>query len=149
MDNNEEQKTDVAPTKNKGGRPFGTVKVKDRSSFLKQGKHELDDSIRKLKREAEEAVQILMGIAKDKTADVKERRQAASSVLDHLNKMVDQRNKDELTRKIAEYRIRGASGNFSAVPAEAEDEDDTPILEFDKIPKEFEDVDLSIVENNT
>lgn len=122
--------------KRKAGRPVGSfkVKTKDNGSFLRSGKHELDDIIKKTGKELTKMIDVLVGIAEDKTADTKERRSAAEAVVGYHSKAVEQRNKDEITRKIAEVRVRGISGGGST-----EEDDDTPVLDFDNIAEEFRD----------
>lgn len=120
--------------KRKAGRPVGSykVKTKDNGSFLRSGKHELDDAIKKSSKELAKMIDVLVEIATNDKNDVKERRAAAKDVLDFNVKSVEQRNKDEITRKIAEVRVRGINGGGST-----EDEEEMAALDFDTIPVEF------------
>lgn len=131
--------------KRKAGRPVGSykVKTKDNGSFLRQGKHELDNIIKKSAKEIEKMIDVLAEIATNATNDVKERRAAAKDVLDFHVKSVEQRNKDEITRKIAEVRVRGVHGSGST-----EDDDDTPDVNFGDILPEFRGNDVSDVDVN-
>lgn len=126
---------DDAGAKRGRGRPVGTVKVaRDKSSFLKVGGHELDKAIKQAGKAVEEMVSVLVEIATNTEVDPKERRMAAQNLLDVHVRMIDIRSKDEITRKIAEVKIRGVNGGGDA------DDDDTPTLDFDNISEEFREV---------
>lgn len=121
--------------KRKGGRPVGSFKVKttDNGSFLRSGGHELDKAIKKSAKCVEEMLDVLADVATNKNNDPKERRAAAKDYLDFHAKIIEQRNKDEITRKIAEVRVRGVLGGGST------DDDDTPQLDFENIHPDFRD----------
>jgi predicted ArsR family transcriptional regulator len=112
------------------GRPVGTFKVKDKSSFLKVGGHELDKAIKQAGKATEEMIAVLMELALNKDVEPKERRMAAQGLLDMHVKMVDIRSKDEITRKIAEVKVRGVSNG-------GETDEDLVELDFDNIDKSY------------
>jgi hypothetical protein len=118
------------------GRPKGSVKVRDTGSFLRQGKHEFDDIIKKTKKEVEDVMSRLADIVQSENATNSEKIKAGDIYLANYTKMVEQRNKDEITRRIAEIRVNNGAGSGST--ADDEEDDNSPLLEFDDIPAEFQ-----------
>jgi len=80
----------------------------------------------------DQIVDTLVKVMEDKNADPKTKESAASNVLRHLSTMAEQKNKDEIARKVAEIRIRGSKGMGTTV-----DEDTGPLLDFDNIDERF------------
>lgn len=123
--------------KGKAGRPFGSFKkATDKSSFLKPSGHEFDKVIKKSAKHIEDVMEALANIATSKDATNNERTAAAKEFMTNMNRMVEQRNKDDIQRKIAEIRVRGSVGGGSTADDE---EDDMAVIDFDTIPDEFKD----------
>ncbi len=120
-------------------------KTKPKTTFLKPKGHDLDKAIKHTGRYLQTALETLVHISVDKTAETKDRRMAAEAILTIHQKMVDQRDKDEIARLQNEIDRLGLVGQGSTVEDEEED-DDTPVLEFDTIDPIFVDVETSEVE---
>jgi hypothetical protein len=121
--------------KRKAGRPVGTYKKPvDRGSFLKQNGHEFDKVIKKSAKHIEDVMEALAKIATDENASNSERTNAGKIFMENMSRMVEQRNKDDVTRKIAEIRVRG---NIGAGSTAEEDDSEGAIIDFDTINPEF------------
>lgn len=111
------------------GRPKGSVKVVDNASFLRSG-HEFDSIIKKGKNDMVAIMAKLAEIVESEKSTNSERIKAADIYTSTYNSMVAQRNKDEITRKIAEVRVRNVTGGGTT------EDDGMAELDFD-IPDEF------------
>ncbi len=120
-------------------------KTKPKTTFLKPKGHDLDKAIKQTGRYLQTALETLVHISVDKTAETKDRRMAAEAILTIHQKMVDQRDKDEIARLQNEIDRLGLAGQGSTVEDEEED-DDTPVLDFDNIHPDFVDVEMPEVE---
>lgn len=110
------------------------TKEAEPTTFLKK-KHELDRVIKGLESGAEDAVKLLVDIVKDETLDVKFRATYAEKLLTHLASMVDQKNKDQINRMIAEIKVK-PGGATKQLELDEEDDNSPPILDFSTV-REF------------
>lgn len=128
--------TDIVDlTESEESRPVGRPKkaAKDKMSFVKDN-HAYDKAIKKASKRIEDMMDVLAGIAEDKDADKNVRVKAATDYGKLYTAMVEGRAKQQMADLIAEYRIAGRAGNFTAA------EDDTPELAFGEIAEEFRSV---------
>ncbi len=103
------------------------VKEVEAPSFIKK-KHDLDGIVKKLKREVEDALEILILDMRD--ADGKTNAAAAKTILDYYIKATEIRSKDEIMRLVAEHKIKGAGG---ARQLEIDEGYTRPIVDFTQI----------------
>lgn len=103
------------------GANLRTVEV----GFLRKQNHSLSKPIRLIEKETQAIVEKLMKLI-DST-DEKIAKDACDILLTHLAKMTEQRDRDEILRRMAHLK-HGGGKSF-----ETEEEDDTPIICFDQI----------------
>ncbi len=140
MEQENTQIIEVVEEKRGPGRPKGSYKkVVDRSSFLRAGGHEFDKIIKKTERDIADVMNTLAEIVQHKDSTNSEKIKAGEILLNNYTKMVEQRNKDEITRKIAEIRVNNGAGSGSTEDDEEAD-DDTPLIDFNNVAAEFKDV---------
>lgn len=99
------------------------VKVVRETSFIRRNNHELEKIIKSLTKESQRAIDRLSDLCDD--PDPKIAVKAIEILLNTLQSMTDQKNKDSITRLIAQFKLGGAR------PLEADD--DTPLIRFDEI----------------
>jgi hypothetical protein len=108
------------------------VTTKEEPVFRK--KHELDKFVKDLKKISKKAIEVLeKGLSSD---DERIRMLAAEKLLKFYTDSAKDVNEDELKRLLLEVRFRGMVGAGST----AQEDEDTPSLDFDNISPEFRDV---------
>lgn len=121
-------------------------KSKPKTTFLKTKGHELDKAIKQTARYLPRALETLIHICTNDKADDKERRMAAEAIVTAHYKMIDQKDKDQISRLEKEIDKLGLLGGGSTAEDEEEDDDDTPVLDFDNIHPDFVDVESVLEE---
>lgn len=95
------------------------------TGFLKRQNHELSKPIRLIAKELEDIINRLLKLTESQ--DEKVAQKACESLLDYYAKMVEQKDRDEIQRRLAHIRYGGGK------TLTTEEEDDTPAIDFDNI----------------
>lgn len=110
------------------------VPAKPKSTFKQI--HELAKTAKSLKRISQKMIDYLESVVDDKEADPKLKAQCAQTLLKLYMDVAKEVNSDKLNRLILEVKATGLIGQGST----ADDDDDTPALDFDNIHPQFRDV---------
>lgn len=94
--------------------------------FLKRQNHELNKPIRLIAKELEDIISRLLKLTQSE--DEKIAQKACESLLDHYAKMVEQKDRDEIQRRLAHIRYGDGSKTLTM-----EDDDSAPAIDFDNI----------------
>lgn len=94
------------------------------TGFLRKQTHDLNKPIRLIAKELESIIEKLVQLTESK--DEKISKGACESLLDYMCKMTEQRDRDEIQRRLAHIKYGGGARTL-------ETEDDTPLIDFGNI----------------
>lgn len=95
------------------------------AGFHRKQSHPLKDVLKKLNKESEGAVEMIVAVMNSAEADDKTKLAAASKLLDLQRQVAQDINQDELQRLIANVKFGG--------PRQLEMDDDTPDVDFTQV----------------
>lgn len=103
------------------------VEMVEQPVFIKKT-HELASLLKKIKQGSAKAVDMLIETMEDEEVETKVRVACAQSLIEYEVKITDQINKDQLTRQVAEIKVKGL-----VTPLGAGDKPLPPVVNFSQI----------------